>query len=95
MEFDETKAIEFIKSRLPENAPNYDDDEILNIIDMIFDYYEDNGLLDINADDEDEDIDKIISYVNKMLAKDTYSTIKSEHVPLIVSAEIEYEESLI
>ena len=83
MEFDETKAIEFIKSRLPENAPNYDDDEILNIIDMIFDYYEDNGLLDINADDEGEDIDNIhLKLINpenpfvRLPDEQTYEAIK-------------------
>lgn len=95
MEFDETKAIAFIKSRLPENAPEYDDDEILNVIDIIFDYYEDNGLLDISFDEEDDDIEKLIAHVTKMLAKDPYSTIDTQYIPDIVKAEIEYEESLL
>lgn len=41
MRFDEDEAIKFIRNYMPENIRNlYSDDEILNIIDMIWDYYE-------------------------------------------------------
>lgn len=95
MEFDEIKAIEYIKSKLPVDAPNYEDDDILNIIDIIFDYYEDNYLLNIDIDADDDNIDKIILHVTKMLAKDPYSKVENQHIGLIVSAELEYEESLL
>lgn len=96
MEFDEQKAIEYINNRLQkEYSIKYDDDEILNVIDMIFDYYEDNGMLDINCDDDDEDIDRqLIEYVAKMLKKDPYSQIKQEHIETIVGAELDYEASI-
>ncbi len=97
LEFNENKAIEAIKSRLPEGV-EYDDDEILNVIDIIFDYYEENGLLDIDCDADDVDEDKMIydlyAYVAKMLKKDPYSLIKSEHIETIVAAELEYERSI-
>ena len=49
MEFDENKAVEFINSRL--EGKKYPADEILNVIDMMYDYYEQNGMLDPdNAD---------------------------------------------
>ncbi|MBQ9073616.1 MAG: hypothetical protein IJY30_04050 [Muribaculaceae bacterium] len=96
MEFDEQKAIEYINNRLQkEYSIKYDDDEILNVIDMIFDYYEDNGMLDINCDDDDEDVDRqLIEYVAKMLKKDLYSQIKQEHIETIVGAELDYEASI-
>ena len=44
MEFDEQKAIEFINLRLTEAGRKpYDEDEVFNVIDMIWDYYQENG----------------------------------------------------
>ena len=58
--FDENKAVEYINNALIESGKSaYPEDEILNVIDMIWDYYEENGLLEIDANfeaDEDEDI---------------------------------------
>ena len=56
----------------PESSKLYVDDEILNIIDIIWDWYEDNGLLDIDteADDEDVNTNALIKHVRKMLSKD-------------------------
>ena len=97
MDFDELDAIKFIREHLPEDFANaYVDDEILNVIDIIFDYYEDNGLLDIDMSDDDDDVDTaaLVEYVTKMLKKDKASPIKVEHIQPIVLAELEYEESL-
>lgn len=96
MEFDEDKAIEYIRQQLSDDVKNlYDDDEILNVIDIIWDYYEDNGFLDISGDDDDDaDIDDIVDYVKSMLKKDKEATIKAEHVYAIVEAELDYEKSL-
>ena len=44
LEFNEDKAIKYIKSKLPMGV-EYDDDDILNVIDIIFDYYEDTYLI--------------------------------------------------
>lgn len=97
MEFDEEKAVEFINSYLAEKAgKTYPDDEILNVIDMIWDYYEENGLLELDADDEEDSIpsDEIVDYVTRMIKKDKGATINVEDIPLLVSAELAYEESL-
>ena len=70
-EFDEKQAIcEMRKSLSPESSMLYDDDEILNIIDIIWDWYDDNGLLDINTETDDEDVntDALIKHVRKLLS---------------------------
>ena len=47
MEFDESNAVAFINDRLREAGRNpYPEDEVLNVVDMIWDFYEENGLLD-------------------------------------------------
>jgi hypothetical protein len=97
-DFDEAKAIEFIRANaVGIDAKKYDDDQLLNVIDIIWDFYEDNGLLDINLDDDDDDaVDAavLVKHVSKMLAKDKGATIAREDVEPIVLAELEYENTL-
>ena len=94
MEFDESKAVDFINSRLGEKK--YPSDELLNVIDMMYDYYEQNGMLDSDNDDDDtEDIEKeLTEYVVKMLRRDKLAQIDVDDVPAIVKAELDYEDSL-
>ena len=98
-EFDENAAVCAIKTALgSDKAKKYSDDQILNVIDMIWDYYEENGLLDIEAE-PDEDADdvesEVVDYVTRMLKKDKHAVISAEDVPLMVKAEMEYEDSVI
>lgn len=102
MEFDENKAIQMMRKAVsPESAKIYDDDELLNVIDMIWDYYEENGMLDIDMTDTDEtpdeelETDLLIEYVRRMLRKDKAAKIKYEDVPALVAAELAYEETLL
>ena len=94
MEFDENKAVDFINSRLGDKK--YPSDELLNVIDMMYDYYEQNGMLDPDNDDDDtEDIEKeLTEYVVKMLRRDKLAKIDVADVPAIVKAELDYEDSL-
>lgn len=93
MEYDENDAIEFIVKKI---GIEIEEDEILNIIDIIWDYYEDNGLLDISMDnDEDEsDITTLIAHVVKIVSKDKSSNLEKDVIAQIVEAELAYEESL-
>lgn len=96
MEFDETEAIKFIKNSI---STTVGDDDILNIIDIIWDYYEDNGFLDITADDSTDDNDEtvvndLIHHAQKFNRKDKQSTLSDQTVEEIVRAEIKYENTL-
>lgn len=99
MEFDESNAVAFINDRLREAGRHpYPEDEVLNVVDMIWDFYEENGLLDVDADDvaEDEDIEPdMIDYVTRMLRKDKHATVDPADVPLMVRAEVDYEDSVL
>lgn len=97
MEFDEELAIKFIRNFASGNKlAEYDDDEILNVIDIIWDYYEDNGMLEISEEIDDDDVkpDILIDYVKSILRKDKSATIKDEHVADIVKGELAYENTL-
>lgn len=99
MAYDEKQAIDYINAALAaDGRTTYPDDELLNVIDMIWDYYEENGLLDpdFDEDEEDEDIEQdLIDYVQRMLRKDRSSVVLAEDVPFIVASEIAYEDSVL
>lgn len=97
--YNEEKAITHMRASLPEEVSvKLDDDEFINVIDIIFDYYEDNNLLDIGCDDPEDDEENIqndlVSHVKKMLSKDPYSQIPPEYIGSIVVAELDYEDSI-
>lgn len=97
-EFNENDAIRAMRVAIPEGSPRYDDDELLNIIDMIWDYYEENGMLDIDLEEDlslEEDLmGDLVEYVTRMLKKDKGARIIVADVPALVAAELAYEESL-
>ncbi|MCM1450864.1 MAG: hypothetical protein NC102_01210 [Clostridium sp.] len=97
MEFDEKDAIAFIRGRLPHLSGDINDDEILNVIDIIWDYYDENGFLDLDlSDDGPDDLDTadLIAYAQRLNAKDRQSPMTTEDIEAIVKAELDYEDSL-
>jgi len=100
MEFDENDAVKYIRTHIPaEVSAMYDDNELLNLIDIIFDYYEANGLLDIDLDDDDDDddvvaVDDVADYARRMLARDKGARLNPGHVVPMIEAYFEYESSL-
>ena len=98
--FDEDKAVGFIRNQLAEKGveTKYTSDDILEVIDIIWDYYEDNGFLDLDmsedaaAGTEDNvDKEKLIAHVEKMIKKDRGTRIALDDIPAIVEAELAYE----
>ncbi len=97
MEFDESDAIKYMREHVDAAiAGKYDDDELLNLVDIIYDYYEANGMLDIDLDDDDDelDIDDLCGYVERMLRKDKGAKLTADDAPSLIEAYIEYENSL-
>ena len=70
-EFDENDAIEFIRNFMPEKLKNrYSDDDILLIIDTMYDFYEKGDeqetLYDEGDDNNDEfNLNEIVNFVKK------------------------------
>ncbi len=97
-EFNEKEAVKAMREVLsPEASQRCSDDELLNIIDIIWDWYEDNGLLDIDAeaDDDEVNVEALSAHVRRMLAKDRLSPVHPDEVEPLVAAELRYEQSLI
>ena len=97
-EFDENDAISFIRGYVPEAIKNkYSDDDILLLIDTMFDYFEKGDEDEVLYDDDEVDeynINEIVNYVKKNLRKDPDNQIDVEDIKYLVEGELEYENTL-
>ena len=84
-EFDEFDAIAFIRQQVSE-AQACSDDDLLLLIDTMFDYYD--------SPDEQFEIDAVVAQVSRQLARDKECAIPRELVPVLVAAELDYEDTL-
>lgn len=99
-EYDENEAVKHIKNYLPQEIKGkYSDDDILIVIDTIFDYYEKKGFFDISvdADEDDEEeleVNDLIGYVKNQIRKDPDNIVDADDIMSIVLGELDYEETL-
>lgn len=98
LEYDEDRAIEFIRKYVGENVSNqYSDDEILFVIDTMWDYYERKGFTKLNSkatENELLDEEDLLAYVKKEIANDGEILMDPDDLGKILKGELEYEESL-
>ena len=97
-QYDDDEAVRFIQNYLPQELKGkFKDDDILYILDLIYEYYETNGLLGDDDDDDKEveiDEDEVVEYVIKNIKRDHIGRFEPEEVRFIVQGEMEYCESL-
>lgn len=96
--YDDAEAVKFIQSHLPQEVQGkYTDDDITLMTDIMVEYYERNGWLDADADEEiDIDVEDIVAYVANACKKDKECKFDTdpEAIRWVVEAELDYEESL-
>ncbi|MBE6331104.1 MAG: hypothetical protein K6E73_12890 [Bacteroidales bacterium] len=96
--YDDAEAVKFIQSHLPQELQGkYTDDDILLMTDIMVEFYERNGWLDSDDDEEIEiDVEEIVNYVANACKKDKDCKFDTdpESVRWVVEAELDYEESL-
>lgn len=96
--YDDDEAVRFIQNYLPQDLKGkFSNDDILYILDLVYEYYETNGLFDDEDDDEKEieiDEDEVVEYVIKNLKRDKIGRFEPEEVTFIVQGEMEYCDSL-
>jgi len=101
--YDDNESVSFIKNLLPDDVKQkFNDDDIIYIVDLIYDFYDSKGLMDLEDDGMDEDDDELVDFdedelinfvVNSAIA-DGINKYKAEDVALIVKAELDYCESI-
>ncbi len=96
-EFDENDAIEYIRQYAQNKIKNkYTDDDILLLIDTMYDFYESDYDIEAKYEDEGDEcsVNEIVNYVKKNLRRDPDNQIEMDDVKVLVEGEIEYENTL-
>lgn len=94
--YDEDDSVKFIQNYLPQEYKGmFSDDDILYILDLIYEYYESNGFLDEDVDEVvDIDEDELVAYVVKNAIKDEVGKFDEDAITFIVQGELNYCESI-
>lgn len=97
-EYDEDQAIAYIRKAVGEEVSNqYSDDELLLVIDTIWDYYERKGLTSLSrklTDEEVLDEADLTKFVSKEIKSDGQFLMDPADLGKIIEAELDYEESI-
>jgi hypothetical protein len=94
-EYDEDDAVAYIRNYLPQELKSkFSDDDLNYIIDLIYEYYEDKGLLNDEEESVEVDLDDLTAFVVKNAKKDKVGVYEDEEIHFIVDGEIAYCESL-
>jgi hypothetical protein len=95
LEYDEDDAVKYILKSLPADAKQrIDETKIEYVLDVIYDFYEENGLIDEDSTEEasiDEEI--MFEYIVKSSKKDKME-LTEEDIQLILEGEYQYGKSI-
>ena len=93
--YDEDDAVKFILNSLPEDSKKLiDDTKIEYVLDVIYDYYDENGLIEEDSTEEasiDEEL--MFDFIKKCAKKDKMG-LSDDDIRLILDGEYEYGKSL-
>ena len=89
--YDEKEAVAFIRQRVA----NADEAVILDVIDAIYDYYDETDGLEIDFDEDDnsEDTDDVAAICT--YAVDAVKNADPALIESIIRAELDYQQSLL
>jgi hypothetical protein len=93
---EDAAEIEYIRNYLPQELKEkYSDDDLYYILDVIIEYYTQNGVFDAAPDDEgylEIDLDKAANYIVKKAKKEQMGEYDPDDILLIVQADFDYNE---
>lgn len=96
--YDDEQSVAYIRNHIPQELKELlSDDDIIYLVDLIYDFYESRGLMN---EDEDEDAvlefdeEELLSYVVKNAKRDEVGAFTPEQIRFVVQAELAYGESL-
>lgn len=91
LEFDDEECIDYIMNLIPEEDRNgIDEDDIQYVLDVIYEFYESEGLIDEEiASDGLVDETRELEFIRKACKKDDVQ-LTDEQIQLIVDGEFQY-----
>ena len=95
--YDETESVKFIQNYLPQELKGkFSDDDINYIVDLIYEFYDSKGYMDMDDDDTDVEIDEdeLTEFVVKNALKDKVGKFEAEDIAFVVQGELAYCDSI-
>ena len=95
--YDETESVKFIQNYLPQELKDkFSDDDINYIVDLIYEFYDSKGYMDMDDDDIDVEIDEdeLTEFVVKNALKDKVGKFEAEDIAFVVQGELAYCDSI-
>lgn len=95
-EFDDDEAIAFILKFIPQELKEkVTEDDIAYILDIIYDFYESNGLIDEDSTEEASiDEEDMLNFAMKAIKKDKVVKLSEDEVQILLNGEFEYGKSI-
>ena len=93
--YDEDDAVKFILGFIPEEAKQrIDDEKIEYVLDVVYEFYDENGLIDEDSTEEASiDEEEMFKFILKCSKKDKIK-LEEDDIRLILDGEYEYGKSL-
>lgn len=93
--YDEDDAVKFILAFLPEEFKGkIDDTKIEYVLDVVYEFYDENGLIDEDSTEEASiDEEEMFNFIQKCAKKDKMN-LSEEEIELILEGEYQYGKSL-
>ena len=93
--YDEDEAVAFILDFIPiEAKERIDEDKIEYVLDVVYDFYDENGLIDEDSTEEASiDEEEMFKFILKCSKKDKME-LNEDDIQLILDGEFEYGKSL-
>ena len=95
--YDEADSVKFIQNYLPQELKGkFSDDDINYIVDLIYEFYDSKGYMDMDDDDTDIEIDEdeLTEFVVKNALKDKVGKFEAEDIAFVVQGELAYCDSI-
>ncbi len=95
MVYDEDNAVKYILNLVPEEfRKSIDETKVEYVLDVIYDFYEENGLIEEeSAEEASIDEELMFQYISKCAKKDKIA-LNEEEIQIILDGEFEYGQSL-
>ena len=93
--YDDDEAVAFIRNYLPQELKEkFSDDDIIYIIDLIYEFIESKGFVEEDDAVVEFDEDELIGFVMQNAQKDEVGKFTTEEITFIVQGELEYCDSI-
>jgi hypothetical protein len=90
---EDAREADFIQSQLPSDLKErFTKEEILRLMDLIVEYYYESGVLDLDDDEIEIDLEQVADAICKKAQKEGLGDYQADEVFFVVQADLDYQE---